>query len=75
MLNMTNESSILLQEPPIPTWVIFTPHRFSLLINSLINFLDRVDIEVSLRLGLKFYRSNSIILFCSPLHVHFSTCC
>ena len=28
---------------------------------------------MSLRLGLRFYRSNSNILFCSLLHVHFST--
>ena len=47
-------------------------HRFSLLVNSLINLLDRVDFEVSLRLGLRFYHSNSTILFCSPLQVHFS---
>ena len=45
-------------------------HRFSLLINSLINFLDRVDFEGSLCLGLRFYRSNSIIL---SLYLHFST--
>ena len=25
------------------------------------------------RLGLSFYHSNSLILFCSPFHVHFST--
>ena len=48
-------------------------HRFSLLINSLINFLDRTDFEVSQRPKLRFYRSNSLMLFCSPLHVHFST--
>ena len=39
-----------------------TAHRFSLLINSLINFLDRVDFEVSLRLGLRFYRSKHLLL-------------
>ena len=47
-------------------------HRFSLLINSIVNFYNRVDFEVSQRLGLRFYRSNSQMLFCSPLHVHFS---
>ena len=46
-------------------------HRFILLINSLINFKTWVDFEVSLRLGLRFYRSNSLMLFCSPYH--FST--
>ena len=45
----------------------------SLLINSLINFWDRVDFEVSLRLGLRFYRFNSLILFFCTLHIHFST--
>ena len=49
-----------------------TPCRFSLLINSLIN-LDRVDFEVSQRRGLRFYRFNALMLFCSPLQVHFST--
>ena len=46
--------------------------RFSLLIKSLINYYERVDFKVSLRLGLLFYRSHSLMLFCSPLHVHFS---
>ena len=32
-----------------------------------------VDFEVSQRLGLRFYRSNSLVLFCSHLHVQFST--
>ena len=34
--------------------VVNESHRFSLLINSLTNFSDRVDFEVSLRLGLRF---------------------
>ena len=34
--------------------------------------LDKVNFEVSQRLGLWFYRSNSLILFCSPFHVQFS---
>ena len=46
-------------------------HRFSLPIKSLINFKDMVDFEVSQRLGLWFYRSISLTLFCSPLHVNF----
>ena len=50
--------------------VIKETHRFSLLINSLINCSDRVDFEVSQRLGLRFYRSNTLMLFCSPLHVY-----
>ena len=29
-------------------------------LNRLINFSDRVDFEVSQRLGLRFYRSNSL---------------
>ena len=41
-------------------------HRFSLLLNSLINFKDMVDFEVLLRLGLRFYRYKSLILLCSP---------
>ena len=48
-------------------------HTFSLLINSLVDFQHRVDFKVSQRLGLKFYRSYSPMLFCNPLHVHFST--
>ena len=58
--------------------ILVQSHRCSLLTNSLINFKDNFDFEVSLRLELRFYRSNSLILFCSPLHVHFilwSTCC
>ena len=47
-------------------WTVNPIHRFNLLINSLINFFLQ-------RLGLTFYRTNSIILFCSPLHVHFKT--
>ena len=46
--------------------------RFSLLIKSLINFYERVDFKASLCLGFLFYRSHSLMLFCSPLHVHFS---
>ena len=45
---------------------ISSAHRFTLLRNNLIDF------EVSQRLGLRFYRFNSIMLFWSPLHVHFS---
>ena len=41
----------------------------------LLNLLNIVDFEVSQRLGHRFYRSNSLMLFCSPLHLHFSTCC
>ena len=55
-----------------------TTYIVSVFINSLINFQDRTDFKVLLRLGLRFYRSNSLILFCSPLHVHLtlqSTCC
>ena len=48
---------------------VYHSQRFSLLINCLINF----DLEVSQRLGLRFYRSNSLMLCWSPLHAHFST--
>ena len=47
-------------------------HRFSLLINSLINLKDRVYFEVSQRRKLRFYRSNSLMLFSCTFHVHFS---
>ena len=47
-------------------------HRFSLLINSLINFQDRANFEVSQRPKLRFYRSNSLMLFSCTFHVHFS---
>ena len=48
--------------------------RFSLLIKSLINFYERVDFKVSLRLGLLFYPLSLTYPFLhgSPLHVHFS---
>ena len=46
---------------------VYHSQRFSLLINSLINF----DLELSQRLGLRFYRS--LMLCWSPLHAHFST--
>ena len=39
----------------------------------LINESHRVDINVSQRLGFWFYNSNSLLLFCSTLHEHFST--
>ena len=65
-----NKPSIYLSIYIIHVSILNHPHKFSLLINSLINILVRVDFEVSLRLGLRFYRSNSIILFCSLLHVH-----
>ena len=31
------------------------------------------DFEMSQHLGFTFYRSNSLRLFCSPLHVHYIT--
>ena len=32
-----------------------------------------MDFEVSQRIGLWFYCSNSLMLFCSPFHIHFNT--
>ena len=48
-------------------------YRFSMFVKSLINFHDRVDFKVTQRLGLWFYHSKSLMLFCSPLHAHFNT--
>ena len=49
------------------------PTRFMLLIKSIVYFQDRLHIKVSQSLRLRFYRSNSLMLFCSPLHVHLSS--
>ena len=42
-------------------------------IDSICLLKDRVDFEVSQHLVLLFHRSKSVMLFCSPLNVHFST--
>ena len=53
-----------LRNPPGLTrvrWVRFLQFEFNCVYNAF---------EVSLRIGLRFYRSNSLILFCSTLHLY-----
>ena len=70
-------------EPVEPNFICDNSHQHitkgNVFLTSTTRFLtrttrtNRVDSKVSQRLGLRFYRSNSLILFCSPLQVHFST--